>query len=106
MTRKKPTPTIDYPTPARRLAAMSDPARLQILDLLRTAPNQGMSVTQITTALAATRPLSQPTISHHLGRLLSSGLVSVEKRSVHRWYQVDLEQLKGLATVVEFGVAR
>lgn len=106
MARKRPASTIDYVTPARQLAAMSDPARMQILDLLRTAPDLGMNVTQLTAAVMQTRPLSQPTISHHLGRLLSDGLVSVEKRGVHRWYQVDLEQLELLASVVEFGVAR
>ncbi len=70
--------------------ALADPARLQILHILKeaTAP---VCVCDFTAALE----LGQPTISHHLTRLKDAGLVTSEKRGVWAFYKLK----RGLAPV-------
>jgi len=39
-------------------------------------------------------PLSQPTMSHHFGLLLSSGILTARKEGVRYFYRVNDEKLK------------
>ena len=59
------------------LKSVGDPARLQLLHMLKAA-EAPVCVCDFTAAL----DLGQPTISHHLARLKEAGLVSSEKRGV------------------------
>jgi ArsR family transcriptional regulator len=61
--------------------ALADPARLQMLHMLKgaTAP---VCVCDFTAAL----DLEQPTISHHLATLKRAGLVSSQKRGIWSFY--------------------
>ena len=71
---------------------LSDPIRVQILDLLRSADGQ---VCQCD--LQPLFSVSQPTMSHHLRKLADAGIVEVERRGKWAYYSIDpraLEELK------------
>src|SRR5690349_1114891 len=62
--------------------ALAEPARRQILDLLRERPRP---VGELVERLG----LSQPGTSKHLRVLRDAGLVRVRKEAQRRWYEVD-----------------
>ena len=72
---------------AERLAtlhrALSDPTRIQMLHMLKAA-SQPICVCDFTAAFE----LSQPTVSHHLGRLREAGLVSSFRRGIWAFYRL------------------
>ena len=70
-------------TAVELLKALADPARLQIMSALRDA-EQPICVCDFTAALG----LSQPTISHHMGRLREAGLVKVTRKGVWAFYEL------------------
>jgi ArsR family transcriptional regulator len=75
---------------------LSDPVRLQILDVL--SRNEG----QVCVCdLEAAVPVKQPTVSHHLGILRRAGLVESERRGVWAYYFLNRERLDGLRRTVE-----
>lgn len=41
-------------------------------------------------------PLSQPTMSHHFGLLLDSGIISARKDGVRHYYKVEIGKLKSM----------
>ncbi|MBW0117057.1 ArsR/SmtB family transcription factor [Pseudonocardia abyssalis] len=63
-------------------AVLAEPARRQILDLLRERPR---SVGELTAALG----LSQPGTSKHLKVLRDAGLVRVRAEAQRRWYELE-----------------
>jgi DNA-binding transcriptional ArsR family regulator len=67
---------------ARRFRALSDPTRLRIIDLLRTAGEA--SVGELTEALGA----SQQNVSKHLSSLLAEGFVSRRKQGTSSLYRI------------------
>lgn len=81
---------------ARLLKAVADPARLQLLSLLRSAENCEACVCDLTEALG----LSQPTVSHHLKVLADAGIVKKEKRGYWTWYSIIPNRLTELAAVL------
>jgi ArsR family transcriptional regulator, arsenate/arsenite/antimonite-responsive transcriptional repressor len=80
---------------ARLVKAVADPARLQLLALLRAADRQEACVCDLTEPLG----LSQPTVSHHLKVLVDAGLVTREQRGTWAWFQVDSARLAELGAV-------
>jgi ArsR family transcriptional regulator len=71
-------PALDAARIAEVAAALAEPIRVQVLDVLR---RHGEPLCQ-----CELRPLfqvPQPTLSHHLSRLARARLVTVERR--HRW---------------------
>lgn len=81
---------------ARLLKAVADPARLQVLSLLRSREGCAACVCDLTEPLG----LSQPTVSHHLKVLADAGLVSKEKRGYWTWYSLVPSRLGELAAVL------
>lgn len=81
---------------AALLKAVSDPARLQILALLRSLPDCEACVCDLTEPLG----LTQPTVSHHLKVLSKAGLVASEKRGYWTWYRVVRTRLSELSGVL------
>ena len=81
---------------ARLLKAVADPARLQLLSLLRTSPDCEACVCDLTEPLG----LSQATVSHHLKVLSEAGLVSAEKRGYWTWYRLVPSRLSELGAVL------
>ncbi len=77
------------------LKAVADPARLQIVSLLRAAPDCASCVCDITEATG----LSQSTVSHHLKVLFEAGIVDREKRGYWTWYSLRSTRLSELGAV-------
>ena len=78
------------PLPADRAAelaalhrALADETRLQMLHMLKSAP-QPICVCDFTAAF----DLAQPTVSHHLARLRDAGLVTSFKQGIWAFYRL------------------
>ncbi|MCW1887964.1 MAG: metalloregulator ArsR/SmtB family transcription factor [Candidatus Moranbacteria bacterium] len=69
--------------------ALADETRLQIVAFL--AKRKGGSCGEISTYFDT---LSQPTLSHHFKILADAGIITVEKRSVSRYYTLNKKYLK------------
>lgn len=65
------------------LKALADPTRLQIILCLRGA-KEPVCICDFT----ATFDLSQPTVSHHMGKLRDAGLVEVTKQGIWSFYRL------------------
>jgi ArsR family transcriptional regulator, arsenate/arsenite/antimonite-responsive transcriptional repressor len=76
--------------------ALSDPARVRIVNLLARNP-EPVCVCELTPAVG----LSQPTVSHHLKKLVQAGLLHREQRGVWAFYTLDRDGLARAATVFE-----
>lgn len=70
-------------------AALSDPVRLRLFDLVHRAGNTGVCSCDLTGPLER----SQPTISHHLKVLREAGLVQARREGTWLWYSVVEESL-------------
>ncbi|MBX9243825.1 winged helix-turn-helix transcriptional regulator [Actinotalea ferrariae] len=77
---------------ARRFAALSDPVRLRLLNLLATAADGAMCACDLVEPVGK----SQPTVSHHLKILREAGLVVSEKRGTNVWYAAVPAALESL----------
>ena len=84
-------PSLDAERVAAIARALGDPLRLQIVDVLRRNDD---AVCQC--ELVALFEIRQSLLSHHMKRLVDTGLVSVERR--HRWayYSIAPTALKEL----------
>jgi ArsR family transcriptional regulator len=85
-------PTLDADRIATVAKALSEPLRVQILDVLR---RHGEPLCQC--ELLPLFGIKQPLLSHHVSKLVGAGLVEVERR--HRWayYSVPPPALKEIA---------
>ena len=81
---------------AKLLKAVADPARLQLLALLRSSPDGSACVCDLTGPLG----LSQPTVSHHLKVLRDAGIVSREQRGTWAWFSVDRDRLAEMSVLL------
>ena len=88
-------PEID-PARAARVAdvakALGDPIRLQLVDVLRRHAGE-VCVCELVPLF----DVSQPTLSHHLGKLRSAGIVDSERRGLWAYYYVRPDALKELS---------
>lgn len=75
-------------------AALAEPMRREILDLIR---DREWSVGELVDRLA----LSQPGVSKHLKVLREAGLVRVRPEGKQRWYSVRAEPLAEVADWLE-----
>lgn len=80
---------------ARLLKAVADPARLQLLALIRASAGGEACACDLTEPLG----LSQPTVSHHLKVLTEAGLVRREQRGTWAWFSLVPGRLEELAAV-------
>jgi ArsR family transcriptional regulator len=78
------------------LKAFADPARLQLISLIQSAPEGEASVSDLTAPLA----LSQPTVSHHLRILTEAGLLEREKRGVWVYYRLVPSAIAAIADLL------
>lgn len=76
------------------LAALADPTRRAILELLRDGP---MSVGE----LADEMPVSRPAVSQHLAVLRQAKLVSEERDGTRHIFRAEAEGLAALKTYLE-----
>jgi ArsR family transcriptional regulator len=82
---------------ARVFAALADPVRLRLLNIL-TATEAGEACVCDLTGLVGK---SQPTVSHHLKVLADAGLVSGTKRGRWVWYRTEPDQLAALGSALQ-----
>ncbi len=79
---------------ASAFAALADPVRLRLLNLIATAPSGEACACDLVDPVGK----SQPTVSHHLKILVDAQLVTREKRGVWAWYRARLDKLAELRT--------
>jgi ArsR family transcriptional regulator len=81
---------------ARVFKALADPHRVRIVNLLATSP-EPVCVCEFTGPLG----LSQPTVSHHLKKLLDAGLLERAQRGTWAYYSLRPDALSGLAAALD-----
>jgi ArsR family transcriptional regulator, arsenate/arsenite/antimonite-responsive transcriptional repressor len=87
--------TADAEATAALFRALGDPHRVKIVNLLATSPDP-VCVCEFTGPLN----LSQPTVSHHLKKLVAAGLLRREQRGTWAYYSLDHDALGRLAAAV------
>ena len=92
----------DAQSAASLFKALSDPARVRLVNLLATS-DEPVCMCELIEPVG----LSQPTVSHHLKKLTQAGLLEREQRGVWAFYSLNREALAQLASLVELreGVA-
>jgi ArsR family transcriptional regulator len=81
---------------ARVFKALADPHRVKIVNLLATSSDP-VCVCEFTGPLG----LSQPTVSHHLKKLVQAGLLDREQRGTWAYYSLRPDALGGLAAALD-----
>jgi ArsR family transcriptional regulator len=81
---------------AELFGALADPARVRIVNLLATS-EEPICVCELLEPLG----LSQPTVSHHLKRLLEAGLVEREQRGKWAYFSLKRDAVEKLAAVAD-----
>jgi len=77
---------------ARSFAALADPIRLRLFNLIAAAGEGEVCNCDLIEPVGR----SQPTVSHHLKILREAGLVEADKRGIWVWYRVVPERLEQL----------
>ena len=80
---------------AAGFAALSDPVRLKLLNLIAQAG------TICSCDLTGPLERSQPTVSHHTRILTEAGLISGEKKGRWVWWRVEPDALRALRSAIE-----
>jgi ArsR family transcriptional regulator, arsenate/arsenite/antimonite-responsive transcriptional repressor len=86
---------------AQVFKALADPHRVKIINLLATSPDP-VCVCEFTGPLG----LSQPTVSHHLKKLVQAGLLEREQRGIWAYYSLNRDTLGRLAAALDLQGAR
>jgi ArsR family transcriptional regulator len=81
---------------AQLFKALADSHRVKIVNLLATSPDP-VCVCEFTGPLG----LSQPTVSHHLKKLVQAGLLEREQRGIWAYYSLNHDTLGRLAAAVD-----
>jgi ArsR family transcriptional regulator len=76
--------------------ALADPARVRIVNVLATS-DEPVCVCNLTEPLG----LTQPTVSHHMKKLLDAGLVEREQRGRWAYFSLTGEAVATLARVAD-----
>jgi ArsR family transcriptional regulator, arsenate/arsenite/antimonite-responsive transcriptional repressor len=81
---------------ARLFKAIADPHRIKIVNLLAASPDP-VCVCEFTGPLK----LSQPTVSHHLKKLVAAGLLDREQRGTWAYYSLNRDAFAHLAAAAD-----
>src|SRR5919109_2349848 len=76
--------------------ALADPARVRIVNVLATS-DDAVCVCNLTEPLG----LTQPTVSHHLKKLVDAGLLEREQRGKWAYYTLKRDAVEKLAAVAD-----
>jgi ArsR family transcriptional regulator len=76
--------------------ALGDPARVRIVNVLATS-GEAVCVCNLTEPLG----LTQPTVSHHLKKLVDAGLLEREQRGRWAYYSINPEAMARLAGLAD-----
>jgi ArsR family transcriptional regulator len=82
---------------AKLFRALGDPARVRIMNVLLSADHP-VCVCNLVPSVG----LSQPTVSHHLKKLMDAGLLRREERATWAYYTVDVEAMNRLRLVADW----
>jgi len=94
--------TDDVEATAAVFKALADATRIRIVSMLARNP-ESVCVCELTPTLG----LSQPTVSHHLKKLVHAGLLEREQRGIWAYYTLDRDALERAASVLDLkGVAQ
>jgi len=74
---------------ARVFKALGDPTRVRLLSLIAASADGEACICDLTAPVG----LSQPTVSHHMGKLVAAGLATREQRGKWAYYRVVPEAL-------------
>ena len=74
--------------------ALADPHRIRIVNLLATT-GEAVCVCDLTEPLG----IAQPTVSHHLKKLVAAGLLDREQRGTWAYYSLNRDAMRRLADV-------
>jgi ArsR family transcriptional regulator len=85
-------------TTASLFKALGDPHRVRVVNLLATV-REAVCVCDLTDFLG----LSQPTVSHHMRKLVDAGLLTREQRGVWAYYSLRPDALRRLGHVLASG---
>ena len=77
--------------------ALADKHRLQILNCLIQADGESVCVCDLEPLLG----VKQPTVSHHLKKLVQAGLLRREQRGVWAFYTLDRDGLERAASILD-----
>lgn len=81
---------------AELFKALGDPARVRIVNVLATS-GEPVCVCNLTEPLG----LSQPTVSHHMKKLLDAGLVEREQRGKWAYFSLEPAAIEKLTAVAD-----
>ena len=81
---------------AELFKALADPARVRIVNTLATS-REPVCICELIEPLG----LSQPTVSHHMKKLLDAGLVDREQRGKWAFFTLKREAVEKLAAVAD-----
>ena len=76
--------------------ALGDPARVRIVNLLATS-DEPVCICHLTEPLG----LTQPTVSHHMKRLVDAGLLVREQRGKWAYYSLEESAAERLAALMD-----
>lgn len=76
---------LNYEENSKYIKALSDPKRLQIIDILSCGERCACDILEHF-------DFSQPTLSHHMKVLMESGLVNLRKEKLWSYYSLNLMQ--------------
>ncbi len=82
---------------AELFKALADPARVRIVNLLAQAEDHTVCVCDLVEPLG----LSQPTVSHHMKKLLDVGLVEREQRGKWAYFTLNRSTVEQLSAVAD-----
>ncbi|MBA3764480.1 MAG: helix-turn-helix transcriptional regulator [Actinobacteria bacterium] len=89
--------THEAATTASLFKTLGDPHRVRIVNLLATV-REAVCVCDLTDLLG----LSQPTVSHHMRKLVDAGLLTREQRGVWAFYSLRRDAIQRLGEVLRF----
>jgi ArsR family transcriptional regulator len=84
----------DAAATAALFKALGDPHRVRVVNMLATV-REAVCVCDLTDFLG----LSQPTVSHHMRKLVEAGLLSREQRGVWAYYKLRRDAIRRLGEV-------
>jgi ArsR family transcriptional regulator len=82
---------------AQVFKALADPARVRIVNLLASAEDHTVCVCDLVEPLG----LSQPTVSHHMKKLLDAGLLDREQRGKWAYFTLNPAAVERFSSVAD-----
>ena len=81
---------------ADALRALADPVRLRLVSIIATSATGEVCACDLPESLDR----SQPTVSHHLSRLVQAGILERDQRGKWAWFRLHSERLSELSAVL------